>query len=124
MTVQDISSFKHYESLVHHGIVLVECYVSWCSPCRTQAVILQDVAEELNGKARVARLNLDRHRSAADALRIRSVPTLVVFINGAEVRRFIGLQSRETLTGCLMACIDGKKGATVPGRVASRPLHS
>lgn len=133
MTVQDISSFKHCESLVHQGIVLLECYVAWCSPCRAQAAILQGMAEELNGKARFARLNLDRHRNAAEALRIRSVPTLMIFINGTEVRRFTGLQSRETLTGCLMACIDGEKGtprassgkgAHALGRVAGRPLHS
>lgn len=133
MKLQDISSPEHYASLVQEGITLVEYYVSWCSPCRAQAAILQGVAEELNGMAHFARLNLDLHRSAADALRIRSVPTLVIFINGTEVRRFIGLQSRETLTGFLMACIDGKKGspagasgksASALGRVAGRPLHS
>ncbi|WP_373501297.1 thioredoxin family protein [Desulfococcus sp.] len=107
MKVQDISSFEHHASIVHRGIVLVEYYVSWCSPCRAQASIIDGVADDLNGKASVARLNLDRSRNAAEALRIRSVPTLVVFINGMEVRRFIGLQSRETLTACLAEVIAG-----------------
>jgi thioredoxin 1 len=107
MKVPDISSSEHHRNVVQQEIALIDYYVSWCSPCRVQASIIERVADDVEGKACVARMNLDQHRHAAEVLRIRSVPTLVVFINGREVRRFIGLQSRETLTGCLMEVIQG-----------------
>ena len=106
MKVPDISSSEDHKNVVQQSIALIDYYVSWCSPCRVQASIIEHVADDVKGKACVARMNLDQHRYAAAALRIRSVPTLVVFRGGLEVRRFIGLQSRETLTGCLMEVID------------------
>ena len=111
MKVPDITSAEHHTTIVQQGIALIDYYVSWCSPCRVQASIIERVADDVNGKACVARMNLDQHGHTAEALRIRSVPTLVVFINGREARRFIGLQSRETLTGELMAVIEGSESA-------------
>jgi|GEM_PF-2376911 len=129
MQITDIASFKHHEKAIQQGITLIDYYVSWCSPCRVQAAIIERVADDVRGKVWVGRMNLDRHRRTAEILQIQSVPTLVIFIDGREARRFIGLQSRETLTACLRATIQSRKEASMayrpgPKRVAKTSRNS
>ena len=72
--------------------VLVDCWAPWCMPCRAQQPILAKVADELQGKALITSLNIDENREAAYRLNIHSIPTLVIFNDGEEIRRFFGLQ--------------------------------
>lgn len=81
--------------------VLVDCWAPWCMPCRAQQTILEKVADELQGKALITSLNAEENRNAAYRLNIHSIPTLVVFKNGEERRRFIGLQKAHSLTRAL-----------------------
>ena len=81
--------------------VLVDCWAPWCMPCRTQQPILEKVAEELQGKALIASLNIEENREAAYRLNIHSIPTLVIFNDGEETRRFFGLQKADSLTKAL-----------------------
>ncbi len=129
MKVPDITSIEDHADVIRNGITLIEYYVTWCSPCRAQAAIIEGVADDVKGKVQVARVNLDRHHRTARALGIRSVPTLVVFVNGRESLRFIGLQSRETITGELSCVLQDRKDAVrakpmVQGRVAPRAMDS
>ena len=81
--------------------VLVDCWAPWSMPCRTQHPILEKVADELQGKALITSLNTEENRDAAYRLNIHSVPTLVIFKNGEERRRFIGLQKADLITRAL-----------------------
>jgi thioredoxin len=81
--------------------VLVDCWAPWCMPCRAQHPILEKVADELQGKALITSLNTEENREAAYRLNIHSIPTLLIFKNGEEKRRFIGLQKPESLTKAL-----------------------
>ena len=78
--------------------VLVDCWAPWCMPCRAQQPILGKVADELQGKALITSLNIDENREAAYRLNIHSIPTLVIFNDGEEIRRFFGLQKADSLT--------------------------
>ena len=102
MNIMEIDSAEGHSEAVRQGAALIEYYVTWCSPCRMQAAITHRVAEDFAGSLAVARVDLERHRQAAEAFGIFSVPTLVVFVDGLECHRFIGLQPRETLTLKLM----------------------
>jgi thioredoxin 1 len=129
MKVPDIISIEDHAAVIRHGITLIEYYVTWCSPCRAQAAIIEGVADDVKGKVQVARVNLDQHHRTARALGIRSVPTLVVFVNGHESRRFIGLQSRETITGALSCVLQDRRDTVrekpmAKGRVAPRSMDS
>ena len=77
---------------------LVDCWAPWCMPCRAQQPILERVADELQGKALITSLNIEDNRDAAYRLNIHSIPTLVIFNDGEETRRFFGLQPVESLT--------------------------
>jgi len=81
--------------------VLVDCWAPWCMPCLTQHPILEKVADELQGKVLIASLNTEENRNAAYRLNIHSIPTLVIFKDGKERQRFIGLQKADSLTKAL-----------------------
>ena len=81
--------------------VLVDCWAPWCMPCRAQHPILENIANELQGKALITSLNTEENRDAAYRLNIHSIPTLVIFKNGEERQRFIGLQKADALTRAL-----------------------
>lgn len=81
--------------------VLVDCWAPWCMPCRAQQPILEKVADELQGKALIASLNTEENRDAAYRLNIHSIPTLVIFKDGQEKQRLIGLQKADSLTKAL-----------------------
>jgi thioredoxin 1 len=81
--------------------VLVDCWTPWCMPCRAQQPILEKLADELQGKVLITSLNIEENRNAAYRLNIHSIPTLVIFNNGEETRRFFGLQQADSLTNAL-----------------------
>jgi len=77
--------------------VLVDFYADWCGPCKVMAPVLDDFARAHIGEALVAKLDTDRNQKTAQDFDIRSIPTLIVFKNGAEADRRIGAVSREEL---------------------------
>ena len=81
--------------------VLVDCWAPWCKPCRAQQPILEMVAEKLQGKALITSLDIEENRETAYRLNIHSIPTLVIFNDGEETRRFFGLQKAKSLTKAL-----------------------
>jgi thioredoxin 1 len=81
--------------------VLVDCWAPWCMPCRAQQPILEKVAAELQGRTLITSLNIEENREAAYRLNIHSIPTLVIFNDGKETRRFFGLQKADSLTQAL-----------------------
>jgi thioredoxin len=81
--------------------VLLDIWAPWCVPCRGMEPVIDELAESLAGKLRVAKLNVDRNPDAASRLRIQGVPTLIVFRNGQEVTRMVGARGRGDLLRAL-----------------------
>jgi thioredoxin 1 len=88
---------SNFEEQIKKGIVLVDFWAPWCGPCRSQVPIIEALAEKVDGKAIVAKLNVDDAASAAGKFGVMSIPTLIVFKDGAEAKRFVGVQSEEKL---------------------------
>lgn len=81
--------------------VLVDFWATWCMPCRMLAPTIEEVAEDLEGKVIVGKVNVDDDPDLARKYRVASIPTLIVFENGAEVRRSVGVVSREDILDML-----------------------
>jgi thioredoxin 1 len=77
--------------------VLLDVYADWCPPCRRIAPLIEELAVELEGRAVVAKLDSEANPNLIAKLGINSLPTFLVFNEGAEVHRLVGIQSREKL---------------------------
>ena len=86
---------ENFSSEIASGIILVDFYADWCGPCRMLAPVLSQVAQEVKGKASVAKLDIDQAQKVTGDLQISSVPTLVLFKDGKEFKRIIGLRDAE-----------------------------
>ncbi|MCF8040254.1 MAG: thioredoxin [Desulfohalobiaceae bacterium] len=88
------------------GVSLVDFGAAWCGPCKAQGPVIKKVAEKFEGRAAVKEVDIDRNRDLAMDLGIQSVPTLIVFKDGREVERFIGLQNENKLTQALNTALE------------------
>lgn len=77
--------------------VLVDFYADWCGPCNAMAPVIEELATELDGKAKVGKINVDENSDIAVEYNIMSIPTLIIFKNGKEEKRLVGLRDKEEL---------------------------
>ena len=101
METVKLSTENDFQYTITNGVVLVDFNAPWCAPCRFQEPIIKGIAEQFEGKAFVREVNVDENREIAIRLGIQSIPTLILFKNGQEIQRFIGLQPAETLSDAI-----------------------
>jgi len=77
--------------------VLVDFFAEWCGPCKTMAPILKDVKTQLQEKATIIKVDIDKNPEVASLYQIRSVPTLIMFKNGQPVWKLSGVVPTQEL---------------------------
>lgn len=85
---------------------LVDFWAEWCAPCKTIGPAVEAIAEECDGKLRVAKMDVDANPETPRSLGIMGIPTLILFKNGAEVTRIIGYRPKEALAEALLPYIE------------------
>lgn len=88
---------KNFQQQTKGKVVLVDFWAAWCGPCRMMSPILNDVSSELTGKNAVGKINIEEQKTLADKFKVRSIPTLILFDNGKEIKRFVGIKQKDFL---------------------------
>jgi thioredoxin 1 len=97
MSVLHLTSenFKQ-EVLENEGVVLVDFWAPWCGPCQMVTPMMEEIAEEMGGKVKVGKVNVDEESSLGQEYEIMSIPAVFVFKNGEIVERLIGAMNKDS----------------------------
>jgi thioredoxin 1 len=85
------------ETMKKYPIIVIDCWAPWCGPCRMIGPIIEELAKEMKGKIVFGKLNVDENQQTSMKYKIMSIPTLLVFKNGAFVDRVVGAMPKEML---------------------------
>jgi thioredoxin 1 len=88
---------KNFQNQTKGKVVLVDFWAAWCAPCRMMAPVLNEIAGELNGTAHIGKVNVEQYQSLAQKFKVRGIPTMILFKDGKEVNRFVGVKPKDVL---------------------------
>lgn len=88
---------ENFMDAISKGVVLVDFFADWCGPCRMMSPVIHDFAEEMKDKVTVAKIDIDTSQKVTQQFEVTSIPTLILFKNGDEVERVVGLRDPESL---------------------------
>jgi thioredoxin 1 len=96
---------ENFEKTIESGVTLVDFYADWCGPCRMIAPIVEELAGELQGQATIAKLDIENAQKTTSSFGVTSIPTLILFKDGKEVKRIVGVRGKEDLKKLITAAI-------------------
>jgi len=88
---------KNFQQQISKGVVLVDFWAAWCMPCKLLGPIINETADEIQGSARIGKLNVEDSPQTASKYSVRSIPTMILFKNGKEINRFVGVKQKDFL---------------------------
>lgn len=101
MAVIELTTQNFNEEVLQSDVpVMVDFWASWCGPCRMVSPIVDEIAEEVQGKAKVGKVNVDEQGDLASQFGVMSIPTIMVFKNGEAVATSVGAEIKSRI-----ACI-------------------
>nr|YP_009391829.1 thioredoxin [Acrosorium ciliolatum]ARW59973.1 thioredoxin [Acrosorium ciliolatum] len=105
---QVIDSSFHEEVIKSNYPVLVDFWAPWCGPCRMIAPVIDQIAEDYKNVLKVVKINTDQNPTTATEYSIRSIPTLIIFVNGKKVDTVIGAVPKSCLLNTLAKHLHNK----------------
>ena len=94
------SNFKN-EVLEAKVPVLVDFWAAWCGPCRMLAPVIEELAGDYEGKAKICKMNVDENSNTASGYGVMSIPTMLLFKEGKEVNRLVGFMPKDSIAQAL-----------------------
>jgi thioredoxin 1 len=93
---------ESFHKEIETGLTLVDFFADWCGPCRMLTPILEKLVKEVEGKATIAKLDIDKAQKIAAHFQVTSVPTLILFKDGKEVGRIVGLRDHDAVKSFIL----------------------
>ena len=87
----------NFEESIKEGTALVDFWAPWCGPCRMLSPVIEELAEDFDGKAKICKVNTDEEQDIAVKYGIRSIPTILFFKDGELVDQMVGASSKQVL---------------------------
>lgn len=88
---------QNFNAEIKNKIVLIDFWAEWCMPCRMMAPVLNEVSEALPANMKVGKVNIEMYKNLAQQFNVMSIPTMILFKNGKEVNRFVGVKTKDFL---------------------------
>jgi len=95
----------NFDATVAEGVTMVDFWAPWCGPCRMIAPIIEELAEDFDGKATIAKVNTDEQQEIAVRFGIRSIPTIIFLKDGEVVDQMVGAASKDAFADKLNALL-------------------
>ncbi len=96
-----ITDSNFEETIKNNKIVLIDFWANWCGPCRALAPTIEELSKEFNGKALVGKLDVDENPATAERFQVFSIPTMILFKDGSETERLVGLCAKNRIVETL-----------------------
>lgn len=96
-----ILNSSEFDNAIASGVVLVDFYADWCGPCKMMSPIIDEIAEEMEGKVKVGKVNVDDNQQLAIKYNVMSIPTIIIYKNGMPVKSFVGLRDKNEILDSL-----------------------
>ena len=90
-----------FDNSFKNGVSLIDFSANWCAPCKAQEPLIKNVADKFKNRASIIEVDIDNNRDLATKFMVQSIPTLIIFKNGKEIKRFVGLQTENTISKSL-----------------------
>ena len=94
MKIVDSNEFKNE---IESGITVVDFFATWCGPCKMLAPVLEELSNEMEGKAKFIKVDIDQSLDLANEFQISSVPTMIIFKDGQKVEQLVGFLPKEKI---------------------------
>ncbi len=86
-----------FKKQIAKGVSLVDFWADWCTPCKIQGPIVSELADEMDGKAAICKLDVQHNEKISRELGIRNIPTIMIFKDGKMVQQFVGVKTKTIL---------------------------
>ena len=103
MSVLHLNESEFNEKVAGSSVAMVDFWATWCGPCKMLAPVIEDIGKKYDGKAVVAKVDVDENQSLAAKYGVMSIPTVIFFKDGKEIDRKVGVQPAGVYTQILDA---------------------
>ena len=94
---------ENFQAAISEGLVLVDFWATWCAPCQIQGPIVEELAGQVRGVAKIVKLDVDKAPVTSAKYGIENIPTLMVFKDGEQITQFVGVTQGKVLLAAINA---------------------